>query len=198
MLFFIRIFISCLIMILFSCEKNEVKVYFIDMTLQLKCDSLSVDATITRKNDSLFILRTDFFYENKKTGSDFRQLPFPVFKFITGDVDRDGNPDLILGTIKKTRFDKEPGKRISIFSLKDMKIKTLWMGSRLSRPLVDFRFDDESGKIISLEKEQNGTWLVAEYQWEKFGLKFIRYIKRNCNLVQTINMIYNPGFQAGD
>lgn len=109
-------------------------------------------------------------------------LDYPVYRFDFGDVDNDGVPEILVGTIKPTRFDPKPDKRLFIFKItKDFYIRPMWLGSRVSQPLVDFRLKEDTAKsrIRTIEKEQNETFLVAEYGWRGFGLEFIRYICRN-------------------
>ena len=62
------------------------------------------------KSDSLsyLVLTTD-------STTDRWQLPYPVYQFQTGDVDGDGSIDAMVGVGKKTRFQRELGRRLFIF-----------------------------------------------------------------------------------
>ena len=136
--------------------------------------------TLSKTHDSLYHL------------NGFR-LPYPVYRFCTGDVDGDGTPDALVGVIKKTRFHRETGRRIFIFHLVDGEPRPLWMGSKLGGILQDFRVVDKpSGKngsagtedlpvsiVRSLETTTDGRYVVAEYHWEGFGLSFVRFIVKN-------------------
>lgn len=117
--------------------------------------------------------------------NDFR-LPYPVYRFCTGDVDGDGTTDALVGVIKNTRFHREKGRRIFIFKQVDGKPRPLWMGSKLGGILQDFRYLPPAdstltrkGTIRSLETTTDHRYVVAEYQWEGFGLAFQRFLIKN-------------------
>lgn len=109
------------------------------------------------------------------------KLPYPVYRFITADINNDGNTDILVGLIKTTRFDTIPRKRLFIYKLVDGCIRPMWLGSRVGQPLIDFSVSQFNGYnvIRTAEYEHNGNCLVAEYKYQKFGIKFIRYIERN-------------------
>ena len=48
------------------------------------------------------------------------RLPYPVYRFETGDIDGDGQTDAIVGVIKSTRFYPERGRRLFIFKMVDV------------------------------------------------------------------------------
>ena len=120
--------------------------------------------TLRQEHDSLYWL------------NDWR-LPYPVYRFATGDVDGDGREDALVGVVKSTRYFKEKGRRLFIFRLVGGKARPLWMGSRLGGTLVDFRFAD--GMVRSLETTTDGRYVVAEYRWHDFGLSFDHFIVKN-------------------
>lgn len=82
--------------------------------------------SLTRTHDSLYHL------------NEFR-LPYPVYRFCTGDVNGDGSTDALVGVIKRTRFHRDMGRRIFIFKQVEGKVRPLWMGSKLGGILQDFR-----------------------------------------------------------
>jgi len=114
-------------------------------------------------------------------------LPYPVYRFCTGDVDRDGSEDALVGVIKKTRFHRETARRIFIFKQIDGKARPLWLGSKLGGILQDFRYT-ENGIVRSLETTSDGRYVVAEYRWEGFGLAFHQFLVQNTN--KTIAIQY--------
>ena len=147
--------------------------------------------SLSRTHDSLYYL------------NEFR-LPYPVYRFCTGDVNGDGSPDALVGVVKRTRFHHEMGRRIFIFKQVDGKVRPLWMGSKLGGILQDFRVvEDESPKphkphkphkthkthkthkphtpctIRALETTADGRYVVSEYRWEGFGLAFDRFLIKN-------------------
>ncbi|MBR4730867.1 MAG: hypothetical protein IK075_11500 [Prevotella sp.] len=102
------------------------------------------------------------------------RLPYPVYQFQTGDVDGDGSEDAMVGVIKSTRFYPEKGRRLFIFKQVNKKARPLWMGSKLGGILKDFRYID--GKIRALESTTDSLYVVSDYKWDSFGMKFDHYI----------------------
>ena len=124
------------------------------------------------KNDTVAMvtLRTD-------STLDRWELPYPVYRFCTGDVDGDGSIDAMVGVIKSTRYFKEVGRRIFIFKNYHGLVRPLWMGSKLGGILEDFRFKD--GVVRALERTADGQYVVAEYRWAHFGMGFERFLAKN-------------------
>ena len=117
--------------------------------------------TLKKEHDSLYWL------------NDWR-LPYPVYQFQTGDVDGDGNEDAMVGVIKGTRFYPEKARRLFIFKQVNGKARPMWMGSKLGGILEDFRYHD--GKIRALESTTDSLYVVSDYVWSGFGMKFDRFI----------------------
>lgn len=114
-------------------------------------------------------------------------LPYKVLKLRQADVDNDGNDEFILSVLKKTILDKTERKRINIWKIKDNRIVPMWLGSFLPHPLYDFDIGYENKKtiVVTIEYEQDNSFLIAEYQWHSFGLKFIRFVQRNLQLSEA-------------
>ena len=104
------------------------------------------------------------------------RLPYPVYQFQTGDVNGDGSKDALVGVLKATRFYPEKGRRLFIFKQVNGKVRPLWMGSKLGGILEDFRYVD--GKIRALESTTDSLFVVSDYKWSSFGMKFDHYIIR--------------------
>lgn len=124
------------------------------------------------KNDSTHVLRIG--------ESEGFPLPFPVYRFDTGDVDGNGVVDAIVGVEKSTRYDPVVRRRLFIFKNHHGHVRPLWLGSRLGQPIIDFRFVPESANIRVIETEASGLFLVAEYRWKSFGMDFVRFLRREC------------------
>lgn len=122
--------------------------------------------SLRREHDSLYWL------------NDWR-LPYPVYRFDTGDVDGDGSTDAMVGVVKATRYFPEKARRLFIFKMVNGHPRPLWMGSKLGGILRDFRFTD--GKIRSLETTADGRFVVAEYRWSGFGMAFERFLLKNAD-----------------
>lgn len=121
------------------------------------------------------------------------KLDYPVFHFECAEINNDGTEDILVGVIKTTRFDPIKRKRIFIFKLMDGYIRPLWLGSRVSTPLEDFKVvqDNSVNYIRTIQLEKNGNFLVADYEWKAFGINFVRYIKRNISLNEAQQILNN-------
>lgn len=108
------------------------------------------------------------------------QLDYPVYRFTCGDVTGDSIPEVLVGTIKATRYRPEKDKRLFIFHLhKGQFIRPLWLGSRVGCPLIDFKVETDSmpNLVHTWERKENGDTIEVLYQLKGFGLKFIKYLK---------------------
>ncbi len=132
-------------------------------------DSISPQFTIVTHHDSL-----SFLILREGATCDKWRLPYPVYRFETGDVDGDGKEDAMVGVIKRTRFYPQKARRLFIFKNWHGRVRALWLGSKLGGILQDFRFID--GKIRSLETTTDHRWVVAEYRWQGFGMGFERFL----------------------
>ena len=122
--------------------------------------------TLKKEHDSLYWL------------NDWK-LPYPVYQFQVGDIDGDGHEDAMVGVVKATRFYPEKARRIFIFKQVNGKARALWMGSKLGGILEDFHFID--GKIRALESTTDSLYVVSDYKWSGFGMKFDRFIIKGVN-----------------
>lgn len=142
--------------------------------------------SLIKEHDSLYFLSI-----TSDSTVDRWKLPYPVFRFQTGDIDSDGSEEMLVGVIKRTRFDSSLNKRIFIFNNYEGTVRPLWLGSRLGIPLIDFRFirtpDGPCIRIVG--KEENGQFLVADYVWNQFGLEFKRYVIRNIPIEKAQHQI---------
>lgn len=153
---------------------------------------------LRQENDSLYWLGV-------KGGSknDAWRLPYPVYQFQTGDVDGDGSEDAMVGVIKGTRFYPEKARRLFIFKQIDghtaageacKKARPLWLGSKLGGILEDFRFvepadtadGDRRGIIRALESTTDSLYVVSDYVWSGFGMKFDHYIIKGVDKLTAI------------
>lgn len=153
---------------------------------------------LRQENDSLYWLGV-------KDGSknDAWRLPYPVYQFQTGDVDGDGSEDAMVGVIKGTRFYPEKARRLFIFKQIDghtaageacKKARPLWLGSKLGGILEDFRFvepadtadGDRRGIIRALESTTDSLYVVSDYVWSGFGMKFDHYIIKGVDKLTAI------------
>lgn len=152
----------------------------------LSCLTFSLAGHDVGKAEYSLVKVTDsLYYVQLKTDStcDRWQLPYPVYRFTTGDINGDGKDEVMVGVIKKTRHDRKRGRRLFIFKNYRGLIRPLWMGSRLGGTLCDFRFITVNGepRIRSLESTPDGTYFAADYRWNSFGMEFITYLLKRAN-----------------
>ena len=157
---------------------------------------------LRQENDSLYFLNG-------------WRLPYPVYQFQTGDVDGDGSEDAMVGVVKGTRFYPQKARRLFIFKQIDghssngetcKKVRPMWMGSKLGGILEDFRFiapadtadttntalpsdsatGDRRGRIRALESTTDSLYVVSDYVWSGFGMKFDRFIIKGVDKLTAI------------
>ena len=105
------------------------------------------------------------------------KLDYPVYRFTCGDMTGDSIPEVLVGTIKATRYRPEKDKRLFIFHLyKGQFIRPLWLGSRVGCPLIDFKVETDSmpNLVHTWERKDNGDTIEALYQLKGFGLKYVK------------------------
>ena len=132
---------------------------------------ISLAQTTGMREDNGFTLRKE--HDSLYWLNDWK-LPYPVYQYQTGDVDGDGHIDAMVGVVKSTRFYPEKARRIFIFKEINKKARPMWLGSKLGGILEDFRFID--GKIRALESTNDSLYVVSDYVWGGFGMKFDHYI----------------------
>jgi hypothetical protein len=121
---------------------------------------------LTKTHDSLYYLNG-------------LRLPYPVYRFATGDVDGDGKADALVGGVKGSRYYPTPSRRLFIYKQVEGKARPLWLGSKLGGELCDFRYQD--GCILSLEAMARGDsedslFAVCRWRWKDFGPSFERFV----------------------
>lgn len=102
-------------------------------------------------------------------------LRYRVYRFDCGDVTGDSIPEIVVGTIKATHYHPDLDRRLFIFHLvKQRHIRPLWLGSRVSHPLLDFKVERDSipALIHTWERSLEGDTLQHLYRQKGFGLKF--------------------------
>ena len=165
-----RCIIFFLLLLFASCsEKNQ--------SYEAEINGEKVRIRLERKNDKTCALSLTMDGSLKSAWA----LNYPVYRFDFGDITGDGIPEIAVGVIKSTRFDPKVAKRLFLFKItEDFYIRPLWLGSHVGQPLVDFRIvaGEERNWIRTIEREQSGKYLLAEYRWQGFGLAFQRYIER--------------------
>ena len=104
------------------------------------------------------------------------KLDYPVYRFTCGDMTGNSIPEVLVGTIKATRYRPEKDKRLFIFHLyKGRFIRPLWLGSRVGCPLIDFKVEtDTVPNLVHTWERKDGDTIEVLYQLKGFGLKFVK------------------------
>ena len=113
-------------------------------------------------------------------------LPYPVYRFETSDINRDGRTDVLIGVRKTTHFEPQIAKRLFALRIDSGRLRPLWLGSKVCQDLVDFRPITKNHKtlILTLEKDANEKYYIGYYDWLDFGLELIEY--RNSTLDYSV------------
>ena len=102
-------------------------------------------------------------------------------------IERGIRPPLTEDCSMKTQSPTQEGKlpqessraTASMYSRK--LVRPMWLGSKLGGILEDFRFvapaeGDSVGRIRALESTTDSLYVVSDYKWSGFGMKFERFI----------------------
>lgn len=157
----------------------------------IKNDQQIINISIRQKRTNSFIINAEIYKDNKFVFTNSWPLDYMVFRLDTGDVNNDNSTDILVGVIKSTRFDSISRKRLFIFKLFEGYIRPLWLGSRVSQPLIDFKFykTKSEGVVRTIELEKDQLYLIAEYHWNGFGLGFIHYLAREKTYYQATKIL---------
>jgi hypothetical protein len=122
-----------------------------------------------------------------------KRLPYPVYRFIQADIDNDGIDEFLVGSERITILDSIVRKRINIWKIGKRTIVPMWLGSKMPHPVNDFNVFRSAEKTFlrTMEIESNGLFLVADYEWHSFGLKFKSYIKRQLDFNEASAILRN-------
>lgn len=98
---------------------------------------------------------------------------FYPWKIEIWDVDKDGNSEIILGVNKSTRYYDNEENRIFVFNRENDYLFPKWLGAKIGNPIIDFKIDRNTNKLIILE-ESNNTSIkkVVSYEWNGFGFDY--------------------------
>ncbi|MDO4992706.1 MAG: hypothetical protein Q4E26_07085 [Prevotellaceae bacterium] len=106
---------------------------------------------------------------------DMWALNYPVYRFTCGDMTGDSIPEVLVGTIKTTKYRHNKDRRLFIFHLyKGRFIRPLWLGSRVGSPLIDFEVmtDTVPNLVHTWERNKDGDTIEILYRYKGFGLKY--------------------------
>ncbi|MFN4180383.1 MAG: FG-GAP repeat domain-containing protein [Armatimonadota bacterium] len=100
-----------------------------------------------------------------------------VWKLVIADVDGDGKKEFLLGVNIKTRYFPQRHKSVFVLGWNGKFAYARWLGSHLSKPLVDFvaaPLDEHQGdELVTLEVTRDGRHCIVVYRWIGFGFTVI-------------------------
>lgn len=154
-----------------QAEKEQRRMYS-----YIRQDGHKASISIHAESDTLNIL--SYTIDGRQT--DEWKLPYPVYRFECGDINSDGIPEIAVGVVKSTRYSHYEARRLFIFKLfGEQYIRPLWLGSRVSHELLDFRMEHLPTHtcIRTTERTMQGDTVDVRYKPSGFGLKFVEYVK---------------------
>ena len=75
-------------------------------------------------------------------------------------------------------------------------VRPMWLGSKLGGILEDFRYvapaeGDSMGRIRALESTTDSLYVVSDYKWSGFGMKFERFIVKGVDKETALRYFEN-------
>jgi hypothetical protein len=102
------------------------------------------------------------------------------WKLLAGDVDGDGRPEIAIGVRKSTPYYRTRHNCLFIYGVVRGRIRARWLGSRLSRPYVDFalvrNLAGRAARLAAIETAYAGRRRLAIYIWSGFGFRLERSV----------------------
>jgi poly-gamma-glutamate synthesis protein (capsule biosynthesis protein) len=108
-------------------------------------------------------------------------LGFPVYRLAQGDVDNDGQPDVLIGPVKRTPLDGTVQRRLFVYGLDSGgRWRPRWRGSQLMYKLLYFKAVRSPARtyVLTIEQEPDGRYCIGRYYWQGFGLGLDRFLAR--------------------
>jgi hypothetical protein len=141
-------------------------------------------------NKQAYTLRTT----DKKTGNkDSVFLKYAVYALQSADINNDGKTDICIGISTPKNSENKTEKTFFVLEIHEGHIRPLMPQAALDKPLETFRVfcRNEKSIIRTIEKENNNTFSVGEYEWENNKLKLLTYKGKNLDLEKAQFVMYN-------
>jgi hypothetical protein len=127
--------------------------------------------------------------------SDGEELDRTIFNYKpyqldTGDINRDGRTEILVGLIKSTEFDPGEKKRLFILRIDEGQLRPLWLGSKVCQQLIDFKALS-NGVVRTLEQTKKGNYAIGIYEWQGFGLTLVKYVSNEKPYDEAIAIFNN-------
>ncbi|AMR27133.1 hypothetical protein A0257_08435 [Hymenobacter psoromatis] len=118
-----------------------------------------------------------------QTDGEVDRLPlgFPIYRLTLGDVDNDGQPDVLIGPVKRTPLDSVVRRRLFVYALDSAgRWRPRWRGSQLLFNIVYFKAIREQGRtfVQTIEQEPDSSYCIGQYYWQGFGLVLDKFVAR--------------------
>ena len=143
------------------------------------------DKVLVDKSDHEEKLSRIALYDMANSKLKFKSSPMPIQSLQPVDVNGDGIKEVMLIQDVYSTLDEEIAKRVYIYSM-DTRLKAMWRGSALSRPLLDALFisasKNQTPVLVALhssdtylvrDKTKPGR-IVMSYKWNGFGFTGIK------------------------
>ncbi len=140
---------------------------------------------LTSRNGFKLILKN-----NSDETLDQTIFQYVAYQLDTGDIDRDGRTEVLVGLIKATTFDSTERKRLFILRIDDGQLRPLWLGSRVCQELVNFKVI-KNGIVQTFEKDKNGSYTLGLYTWQGFGLALKKYTHHELSFTEAQKIFNN-------
>jgi hypothetical protein len=166
-----------------GCSKNEKNRF------EFEIAGKKIVLSLMKIQDTIFDIQAEVCNRNGTTTQSVWRLDYPVYRFDCADINGDGIPEIAVGVVKSTRFDSDVHKRLFLFKLFDTcYVRPLWLGSKVSLPLVDFKLIDngKEQRIRTIEQEDENSFVIAEYECKTFGVGWLAYLKRGLGLEEAV------------
>ena len=114
-------------------------------------------------------------------------LPYDIYQLRIEDFTQNGNDEILVGVVKKTKFDPNMNKRLFIFKIFEKEIRPLWMGSKVAYPLDHFttKIMRDTAYIITREIKKQGDTLYGYYVNASFGISWIKHSQQISIKIQS-------------
>lgn len=116
------------------------------------------------------------------------------WKVLSGDVDGDGQAEVVFAVYKKARFHPVLANRPFVFEWDGRRFIAKWLGSRLSQPFLDLALKDLNAdgvcEIVALEQQRDGSQRIMSYRWNGFGFTTEREIARDLHASSLRDLAY--------
>lgn len=124
-------------------------------------------STIKCLNPNSYLLR----FQKEDLTANVINLHGELSEFQIGDINNDGNTDILIGISKKVKFDSVFKKRINIYTFQNNALEPLWLGTKFIDDIESFDIVNYNNKnfLSTVELKDGKDKIERVYEWEDFG-----------------------------